>query len=147
MKNLKRIKGYKKSKHFVERQEERSISDEQVKLILSNGKTRENEDGYILYIFNQFTVVTDPWAETLITVHAEGHLEASAKIISFQKALEIKQHLEQTDLEALDINVDVSNEFYQNMHRERVEALSEVEDDEEGEIINIEEYLQKKKSA
>ncbi|MCO4792266.1 MAG: hypothetical protein KC493_01040 [Bacteriovoracaceae bacterium] len=144
----RKIQGYVKTKHFVERQKERLVSDKQVELIIENGESVENDEGYIVYTFNQYTLVTDPWSESLITVHAEGNHIKSPKVLSLSAAREIKNDLQKSAEAGVLVGETFSNEFYQEMHKERVKVLSEIEDEESesAEVIDINEYL-KKKSA
>ncbi len=136
-----KIQGYTKTKHFLERQGQRNVTDKQITDALKKGSPSENEDGYIIYRWKEFTVVTDPISECLVTVHAEGHDIKSAKVISLETARIIK-----SDIDSFEENFghSLSNDFYMEMHRERVKVLAEVnEEAEEGEVISLEDYLKK----
>jgi len=138
------IQGYAKTKHFVERQEQRNVSDKQIEKVLKKGTYSENEEGYMVYRWKEFTLVTDPVSECLITVHAEGHNIKNPKVISLDVARVIKAEIDSYEE---NFGQSVTNEFYMEMHRERVKVLAEVNEEvEEGEVIDIEDYL-KKKSA
>lgn len=137
-----KIKGYSKSKHFQSRQKERSVSDKQVEKVLKKGSASENEEGYLIYRLNEFTVVTDPISECLITVHADGHNIKNAKILSLDVAKEIKAEIKNYKDS---FSEAFTNDFYMEMHRERVKILADVNHElEEGEEITIEDYLKKK---
>jgi homoserine acetyltransferase len=136
-----KIKGYAKTKHFVERQGQRNVSDKQVEKVLNKGSYSENEEGYLVYRWKEFTVVTDPISECLVTVHADGHNIKSAKVLSLDVAREIKAEI--ASYEEI-FGQAITNDFYMEMHRERVKVMAEADDEEEGEVISLEDYLGKK---
>lgn len=136
-----KIQGYKKTTHFIERQSQRKVTDKQVEKALKKGSPSENEDGYIIYRLAEFTVVTDPISKSLVTVHAEGHELKNPKVISLDVARSIKAEIDSFEES---YGKSITNDFYMEMHRERVKVMEDVEEEkEEGDVISLEDYLKK----
>lgn len=137
-----KIQGYKKTTHFIERQSQRKVSDKQVQKAIKQGSSSENEEGYIIYRLAELTVVTDPISKSLVTVHAEGDDLKNPKIISLEVARTIKAEIDSFEES---YGQSITNDFYMEMHRERVKVLEDVEEEkeEEGVVISLEDYLKK----
>jgi hypothetical protein len=73
----KKLRGFIKSRHFIERQNERNVSDKDVMRAIIHGDLTENEDGQN-FVLGNLKVTVDFAHEILITVHP-GHPETRAK--------------------------------------------------------------------
>ncbi len=95
----KSIKGFLKTKHFKIRQDERKVSDLDVKKALTQGKLVSRSHGHVFQLnFLQVTVNLDEG--TLITVHPGDPSTKRSKILSSEEARELKKIIEQKSQES-----------------------------------------------
>lgn len=88
-----RLKGLIKTKHFIQRQKERDVSDLDIIKAIKEGLIKENDIGHH-YILGELTVTIDYHQEVLITVHPGGPAMKLGKVLGPDKAREIKALIE-----------------------------------------------------
>lgn len=89
----KALKGLIKTRHFIERQKERQVTDKDVLRALSQGELVENDHGQN-FVLGKLKVTVDYSQEVLITVHPGDPSTKSVKILSKEEALKIKEYIE-----------------------------------------------------
>lgn len=89
----KSLKGFVKTRHFIQRQKERKVTDRAVVKAIRQGKLVENEDGHNFWL-GDLKVTVDPHYSTLITVHPGDPKTLIKKVLSKSEAKELRELIE-----------------------------------------------------
>jgi hypothetical protein len=116
----KRLKGLIKTRHFVERQKERKVSDKDVIRAICEGHFVRNEHGQN-YVLGNLKVTVDFDHELLVTVHPGDLCSKTTKILTKEEAKKLKDFIDshrkrpETDLE--------KDEFKKYVEENRIRKL------------------------
>jgi hypothetical protein len=89
----KSLKGFIKSRHFQERQNERSVSDREIVKAILKGELIQHEGGLFFQLGN-LKVTVDHAQEILITVHPGEKDLKKNKVLSKEDALKIREQIQ-----------------------------------------------------
>lgn len=89
----KSLKGFIKSRHFLERQKERNVSDKDVIRAILKGELIQHEGG-LFYQLGQLKVTINEAREILITVHPGDPELKKIKMLSKEDALKIREMIQ-----------------------------------------------------
>lgn len=89
----KSLKGFIKTRHFVDRQKERNVSDRDVIRAILKGELIQHEGG-LFYQLGQLKVTLDQAQEILITVHPGDPDLRKKKLLSKEDALKIREQIQ-----------------------------------------------------
>lgn len=94
----KSLKGFLKSRHFSERQKERSVSDSAIIKTILAGDLSENDYGHN-FILGNLKVTVDLINSTLITVHPGDPSNKKIKVLSKEEAKNISELIKAHELQ------------------------------------------------
>lgn len=86
----KSLKGFAKTKHFIQRQKERQVTDKAVVKAIRSGKLVENEDGHNFWL-GDLKVTIDPHYSILITVHPGDPSTLVKKVLGKAEAKALRE--------------------------------------------------------
>lgn len=84
----KSLKGFAKTRHFIERQKQRKVTDQAVVNAIRYGELTENEHGHS-FLLGTLRVTVDAQLTTLITVHPGDQKTLIKKVLGKEQALEL----------------------------------------------------------
>jgi len=106
----KSLKGFVKTKHFIQRQKERQVTDRAVVKAIRTGKLVENEDGHNFWL-GDLKVTVDPHYSTLITVHPGDPSTLIKKVLGKTEAQELRKLIENHEASKLEAEAKETDEF------------------------------------
>lgn len=90
----KSLKGFHKTKHFLERQKQRDVSDRAIIKAITSGELQNIDFGHSFKL-GQLSVTIDLVNSTLITVHPGDPASKSTKLLTKDEAIKIKEMIQQ----------------------------------------------------
>lgn len=113
----KSLKGFAKTRHFIQRQKERRISDKDVIRAMYEGELIETDHGQN-FILGDLKITVDHALEVLITVLPKDQKMKFSKLLSKEDALKIREMLKKN--EAAPVEED---EFLKYVNENKVKLI------------------------
>lgn len=114
MSKKKTLRGFSKTRHFLQRQKQRQVSDHDIVQALQQGSLIENDDGQ-KFLFGSLQVTVDLNNSTLITVHPGEPSSKQQKLLSPLEAKKISDLIQareqEQSLKLVPEKIDESDEF------------------------------------
>jgi hypothetical protein len=118
----KTLKGFHKTKHFLERQKQRGVSDQAVIKAITSGELQNIDFGHS-FKYCQLIVTIDLANSTLITVHPGDPASKSIKLLSKDEAKKIKEMIAKHETNIKPSSDLSQDEFLQYVHDNSVKKL------------------------
>lgn len=117
----KALKGLIKTRHFLLRQRERKVSDEEILKAIRKGSVTEIDHGQH-FVLGDLKVTVDFDHEILITVHPGDPKSKATRIMTREEAGRIKALIQEKRAEEVDSEKE--NEFEKHMKETAVKKIS-----------------------
>lgn len=106
----KSLKGFQKTRHFLERQKQRMVSDSEIIKAITTGELVQKDFGQCFQL-GQLNVTIDLVNSTLITVHPGDPASKMTKLLSQDEAKKIRELIKQHEARQQAKQESISNEF------------------------------------
>ena len=108
----KTLKGFHKTKHFLERQKQRDVSDQAVIKAITSGELNHIDFGHSFKL-GSLSVTIDLVNSTLITVHPGDPASKATKLLSKTDAKKIRELIQKQESKKASKTDSESNDFLQ----------------------------------
>jgi hypothetical protein len=108
----KTLKGFHKTKHFLERQKQRDVSDQALIKAITSGELKNIDFGHSFKLGN-LSVTIDLVNSTLITVHPGETALKTTKLLTKSEAKKIRELIQQNESKKVTADESEANDFLQ----------------------------------
>lgn len=118
----KSLKGFHKTRHFLERQKQRQVSDQDVIDAIRSGDFIDKDFGQSFKL-GQLSVTIDLVNSTLITVHPGDPASKTTKLLSKEEAIKIREVIQEYEARKKSKLETTSNDFLQYVAENSVKKI------------------------